>query len=337
MFEKDLLAGKRILVTGGGSGLGAAMGRRFLELGAELLICGRRLELLETTAAWMRGDTGGEVTPIRCDIRAGGAVDAMMDALWHDAPIDVLVNNAAATFIAQTEHLSFRAADAILGPTLHGTMYCTLASGKRWIGARHKGVVLSILSTSTITGRAFTVPSAMAKSAILAMTKSLAVEWGPKGIRTVAIAPGAFPTAGASGQLRPEGRDENWASRNPLGRVGQHRELADLASFLVSDFAGYINGEMIVQDGGAHLRSSGGKCDALWADEPCRSAGRAAESVNGHCQAGAGKTGRRKTGRWKTLGRKARRRKTRNQACRRWRGADADRAVRHLGRLHRDA
>src|SRR5438874_1765167 len=168
MFESALLAGERILVTGGGSGLGAAMGRRVLELGPELLSCGHRLELLEATAAWMRGDTGGEVTPIRCDIRDGGAVDAMMDALWHDAPIDVLVNNAAATFIAQTEHLSFRAADAILGPTLHGTMYCTLAAGKRWIDAKHKGVVLSILSTSTITGRAFTVPSAMAKSAILA-------------------------------------------------------------------------------------------------------------------------------------------------------------------------
>ena len=266
MFEKDLLAGKRILVTGGGSGLGAAMGRRFLELGAELLICGRRLELLETTAAWMRGDTGGEVTPIRCDIRDGGAVDAMMDALWHDAPIDVLVNNAAATFIAQTEHLSFRAADAILGPTLHGTMYCTLASGKRWIGAQHKGVVLSILSTSTITGRAFTVPSAMAKSAILAMTKSLAVEWGPNGIRTVAIAPGAFPTEGASGQLRPEGRDEGWAKRNPLGRVGEHRELADLASFLISDGAGYINGEMVVVDGGSHLRSSGAEDLLQWTE-----------------------------------------------------------------------
>src|SRR5437899_11272600 len=266
MFEKDLLAGKRILVTGGGSGLGAAMGRRFLELGAELLICGRRLELLETTAAWMRGDTGGEVTPIRCDIRDGGAVDAMMDALWHDAPIDVLVNNAAATFIAQTEHLSFRAADAILSPTLHGTMYCTLGAGKRWIERKHRGVVLSILSTSTITGRAFTVPSAMAKSAVLAMTRSLAVEWGPKGVRTVAIAPGAFPTPGASGQLHPEGRDESWVQRNPLGRAGEHGELANLASFLISDQAGYINGEMVVQDGGAHLRGSGAEDRWQWTD-----------------------------------------------------------------------
>jgi NAD(P)-dependent dehydrogenase (short-subunit alcohol dehydrogenase family) len=260
------LAGKRILVTGGGSGLGAAMGRRFIELGAELIICGRRLELLEATAAQMRAELGGKVAVARCDIRDGAAVDGMMDQLWREAPIDVLVNNAAATFLAQTEHLSFRAADAILSPTLHGTMYCTLAAGKRWIEGGHKGVVLSILSTSTITGRAFTVPSAMAKSAILAMTKSLAVEWGPKGVRTVAIAPGAFPTPGASGQLRPAGRDESWASRNPLGRAGEHSELANLASFLISDQAGYINGEMVVQDGGSHLRSSGAEDVLQWTD-----------------------------------------------------------------------
>jgi NAD(P)-dependent dehydrogenase (short-subunit alcohol dehydrogenase family) len=266
MFEKGLLRGKRILVTGGGSGLGAAMGRRFVELGAELIICGRRVELLEATATQIRNDPGGKVIALPCDIRDGAAVDAMMDTIWREAPLDILVNNAAATFIAQTEQLSFRAADAILAPTLHGTMYCTLAAGKRWIEGGHKGVVLSILSTSTITGRAFTVPSAMAKSAILAMTRSLAVEWGPKGIRTVAIAPGAFPTPGAAGQLRPEGRDQGWAAKNPLGRVGEHSELADLASFLVSDSAGYINGEMVVQDGGAHLRSSGAEDLLQWTD-----------------------------------------------------------------------
>jgi NAD(P)-dependent dehydrogenase (short-subunit alcohol dehydrogenase family) len=266
MFEKTLLQGKRILVTGGGSGLGAAMGRRFVELGAELIICGRRVELLEATAAQMRSDPGGKVTAVKCDIRDGAAVDAMMDTIWRDAPLDILVNNAAATFIAQTEQLSFRAADAILAPTLHGTMYCTLSAGRRWIEGGHSGVVLSILSTSTITGRAFTVPSAMAKSAVLAMTKSLAVEWGPKGIRTVAIAPGPFPTAGASGQLRPQGRDAGPASNNPLDRVGEHGELADLASFLISDRAGYINGEMVVQDGGAHLRGSGAEDLLQWTD-----------------------------------------------------------------------
>jgi NAD(P)-dependent dehydrogenase (short-subunit alcohol dehydrogenase family) len=266
MFEKGLLSGKRILVTGGGSGLGAAMGRRFVELGAELIICGRRLELLEATAARMRSEPGGKVSVIGCDIRNSAAVDAMMEEIWREGPIDVLVNNAAATFIAQTEHLSPRAADAILAPTLHGTLYCTLAAGRRWIDGKHRGVVLSILSTSTITGRAFTVPSAMAKSAVLAMTRSLAVEWGPKGVRTVAIAPGAFPTPGASDQLRPEGRDESWAQRNPLGRAGEHGELADLASFLISDQAGYINGEMVVQDGGAHLRSSGAEDLLQWTD-----------------------------------------------------------------------
>ncbi len=265
MFETGLLAGKRILVTGGGSGLGAAMGRRFVELGAELIICGRRLELLEATAAQLRDDLRGKVSAIKCDIRDGASVEAMLDAIWRAAPLDVLVNNAAATFIAQTERLSFRAADAVLAPTLHGAMYCTLGAGRRWIEGGHKGVVLSILSTSTITGRAFTVPSAMAKSAILAMTKSLAVEWGPKGVRTVAIAPGPFPTPGASGQLHP-GRDEGPASRNPLGRVGELGELADLASFLISDRAGYINGEMVVQDGGAHLRSSGAEDLLHWSD-----------------------------------------------------------------------
>jgi NAD(P)-dependent dehydrogenase (short-subunit alcohol dehydrogenase family) len=265
MFEKSLLKDKRILVTGGGSGLGAAMGRRFLELGAELIICGRRQELLETIAAEMRA-TGGKAHAIACDIRDGAGVEAMMDQIWREAPLDVLVNNAAATFVAQTEQLSFRAADAILAPTLHGAMYCTMTAGKRWIDGKHNGVVLSILSTSTITGRAFTVPSAMAKSALLAMTRSLAVEWGPKGIRTVAIAPGSFPTPGAYRQLRPEGRDSGWAARNPLGRVGEHRELADLASFLISDAAAYINGEMVVQDGGAHLRTSGAEDLLQWSE-----------------------------------------------------------------------
>src|SRR6185312_9668484 len=265
MFEKGLLAGKRILVTGGGSGLGAAMSRRFAELGAELIICGRRLDLLETAAGSIREEFGSKAIAVQCDIRDGTAVEAMMVTIWREAPLDILVNNAAATFIARTERLSFRAADAILSPTLHGTMYCTLAAGKRWITAGHKGVVLSILSTSTITGRAFTVPSAMAKSAVLAMTKSLAVEWGPKGVRTVAIAPGPFPTAGATGQLRPEGRDDG-AKRNPLGRVGDHVELANLASFLISDQGGYINGEMVVQDGGSHLRSSGAEDLLQWTD-----------------------------------------------------------------------
>ena len=234
MFEKGLLAGKRILVTGGGSGLGAAMGRRFAGLGAELVICGRRLERLEATAAEIGRDSGGRVTAIQCDIRDGTAVDAMLDAIWRQAPLDVLVNNAAATFIAQSERLSFRAADAILAPTLHGAMYCTLGAGRRWIEGKHRGVVLSILSTSTLTGRAFTVPSAMAKSAVLAMTRSLAVEWGPKGIRTVAIAPGPFPTAGAASQLaargsrRGGGIEKSARPRRRASRTCRSRQLPDL-------------------------------------------------------------------------------------------------------------
>ncbi|OQW55882.1 MAG: short-chain dehydrogenase [Proteobacteria bacterium SG_bin9] len=267
MFDKDFLRGKRILITGGGTGLGAAMGRRFLTFGAELVICGRREAVLQETAQRLAKETGGKVTTLVCDVRDAAAVDAMMVRAFETAPFDVLVNNAAATFIAQTEHLSARAADAILAPTLHGALYCTMAAGKRWIEAKHTGVVLSILSTSTITGRAFTVPSAIAKSGVLAMTKSLAVEWGPKGVRLVAIAPGPFPTPGASANLRPEGRKAILPEDlNPLGRVGQHEELADLASFLISDRAAYINGEMVTIDGGAHLRTSGAEDLLGWSE-----------------------------------------------------------------------
>jgi NAD(P)-dependent dehydrogenase (short-subunit alcohol dehydrogenase family) len=242
------------------------MARRFAELGADLVLCGRNRDRLDATAADLRASFGREVTAYPCDIRDADAVDAMMSDLFARRPPDVLVNNAAATFIAQSEHLSARAADAILAPTLHGAVYCTLAAGRRWIERNHAGVVLSILSTSTITGRAFTVPSAMAKSAVLAMTKSLAVEWGPKRVRLVAIAPGPFPTPGACAQLRPDARDSGPAALNPLGRVGDPSELANLASFLISDHAGYINGEMVTQDGGAHLRSSGAEDLLQWTD-----------------------------------------------------------------------
>jgi NAD(P)-dependent dehydrogenase (short-subunit alcohol dehydrogenase family) len=266
MFQPDLLAGKRILITGGGTGLGASMARRFAELGASLVLSGRRAEVLTGTAQTIREACGATVQTLTCDIRQADAVEQMIEAAWQEGPIDVLVNNAAATFIAQTEHLSARAADAILAPTLHGAMYCTLACGRRWITQQRRGVALGILSTSTITGRAFTVPSAMAKSAHLAMIRSLAVEWGPKGIRLVGIAPGPFPTPGAWGQLRPGGRDAE-GLRNPAGRVGEHLELANLASFLVSDHASYINGEMVTIDGGSHLRTSGAEDLLGWNDE----------------------------------------------------------------------
>ena len=265
MFAPDLLAGQRILVTGGGTGLGAAMAARFAELGASLVLCGRRAQVLEATAQPLR-ERGTSVQTLRCDLRDAAAVEAMADAAWAHAPVDVLVNNAAATFIARTETLSARAADAVLSPTLHGALYCTLALGKRWINSGRRGTVLSILSTSTLTGRAFTVPSAIAKAGLLAMTRSLAVEWGPHGIRLVAIAPGPFPTDGASRQLAPGERAGaiERAPMNPLGRVGRPSELADLASYLLSPMAGYINGEMVVIDGGAHLRSSGAEDLLQW-------------------------------------------------------------------------
>lgn len=268
MFVPDLLAGKRILVTGGGTGLGASMAQRFAGLGARLVICGRRPEPLEDTAARLRAECGAQVDVHRCDLRVADEVAAMMDAIWASGPLDVLVNNAAATFIARSEKLSARAADAILAPTLHGALYCTLEAGRRWIDAGRPGTVLSILSTSTITGRAFTMPSAVAKSGVLAMTKSLAVEWGRHGIRLVAIAPGPFPTPGAAGQLGAGKRQGRFAGdRIPLGRVGEHLELANLASYLVSDHAGYITGEMVAIDGGGHLRTSGAEDLLAWTDD----------------------------------------------------------------------
>lgn len=267
MFVSDLLAGKRILVTGGGTGLGAAMSRRFAELGADLVICGRRIEVLQETAARLRGELGVEVELHQCDLRRPEAVQSTMHAIWSRGPLDVLVNNAAATFIARSETLSARAVDAVLAPTLHGALHCTLEAGRRWIGARHRGTVLSILSTSTITGRAFTMPSAVAKSGVLAMTRSLATEWGPHGIRLVAIAPGPFPTHGSTGQLMGGRRTgHSPGERIPLGRAGDPPELANLASYLVSDQAGYITGEMVTIDGGGHLRTSGAEDLFAWTD-----------------------------------------------------------------------
>lgn len=270
VFSRDLLSGKRVLITGGGSGLGKSMALRFAELGAQIVICGRRAEVLEEAAREIREASSGPVETFVCDIRDPDAVDAMMNEVVAASPIDILVNNAAANFIAQTHKLSARAADAVINTTLHGGLYMTLAAGRHWIEAERPGVVLTILSTSVITGRAFTTPSAMAKSGLLAMTRSLAVEWGPRGIRLVAIGPGRFPTQGAYERLRPDSRMSktgDGSSDNPLGRVGKHEELANLAAFLVSDAGAYINGEMVVIDGGHHLRTSGAEDLLTWSDE----------------------------------------------------------------------
>ena len=258
MFQPDLLKGKRILVTGGGTGLGLSMGRRFLELGAHLVICGRRLEVLDEAAKGLTAEIGGKVETHGCDIRDADAVEKMMEAIWANGPLDNLVNNAAGNFIARSEELSPRAIDAVLNIVLHGSAYCTIACGRRWLGEGRKASVLSIITTYAWTGSAYVVPSAMAKGGVLAMTRSLAVEWGGRGVRLNAIAPGPFPTAGAWERLVPRADLAHvFETKNPLKRVGQHGELANLAAFLLSDFAGYINGEVVTIDGGEWLQGAG--------------------------------------------------------------------------------
>jgi NAD(P)-dependent dehydrogenase (short-subunit alcohol dehydrogenase family) len=258
MFVPDLLKGRLALITGGGTGLGKTMGRRFMELGADLIICGRRETVLAATAQEFESAFARPVRIHRVDIRHAEAVEELMEAAFRDRPLDILVNNAAANFIARTETLSARAVDAVLNITLHGTVYCTLAAGRRWIASGRPGTVLSIITGAAFHGSPYIVPSAMAKAGVLAMTRSLAVEWGPKRIRLVAISPGSFPTEGASERLVPnvEGADAQRRA-NPLGRVGRHQELGDLAAFLVSDQAGYITGEAVIIDGGRWLKGAG--------------------------------------------------------------------------------
>jgi NAD(P)-dependent dehydrogenase (short-subunit alcohol dehydrogenase family) len=269
MFEKGLLAGKRVLITGGGTGLGRSIGRRYVELGADLVICGRREAALASTAAEFEAELGARIETHACDVRSSDAVEAMMERIFAKAPLDILVNNAAGNFIAQTHKLSPRAIDSVLNIVLHGTAYCTIACGRRWIEAGRPGTVLSILTLSALQGAPFTVPSAMAKAGVLAMTKSLAVEWGPKNIRLAAIAPGPFPTAGAWGRLMPEERRAEAHNQIPLRRYGEHIELANLASYLVSDQAAYVTGECVVIDGGKrYLGGAGASASSMldWTD-----------------------------------------------------------------------
>jgi NAD(P)-dependent dehydrogenase (short-subunit alcohol dehydrogenase family) len=258
MFQSNLLHNKRILITGGGTGLGKAAAQRFLELGATVYICGRRHEVLVGTEKELREKTAGAIHSRPCDVRDGAAVDEMIDTIWKDGPLDVLMNNAAGNFLARTEDLSLRAFESVFGIVLLGTLHTTLACGKRWLKAGHRAVVLNITTTYTTTGSAYVVPSAVAKAGVQALTRSLAVEWGNRGIRMNAIAPGPIPTQGAFSRLLPRPEFEQFAKdRNPAGRFGTVEEFANLAAFLVSDGSSYINGDVITMDGGEWLQGAG--------------------------------------------------------------------------------
>jgi NAD(P)-dependent dehydrogenase (short-subunit alcohol dehydrogenase family) len=258
MFRSDLLHTKRVLITGGGTGLGKGMARRFLELGATVHICGRREEILEQTAVELSEKTQGTIHAIPCDVRNLEAVEAMIDSIWSEAPLDILVNNAAGNFIARTEELSPGAWNSVIGIVLMGTLNCTMACGRRWLAAKHHGTVLSISATYAPVGSAYVVPSAVSKAGVEALTRSLAVEWGNRGIRMNAIAPGPIPTEGAFSRVLPHpGLEKLALDRNPQHRFGTVEELANLAAFLVSDGSGYINGEVIRMDGGEFLQGAG--------------------------------------------------------------------------------
>ena len=259
MFKEDLLKGKRILVTGGGTGLGKEMATHYASLGADIVICGRRLNVLEETADEIKSNHDVDVLAQSLDIRSPQDVDDFIDQIFATKPLDGLVNNAAGNFISPTKMLSPRGFDAIANIVFHGTFYVTHSVGRRWIEAGHKGNIISILATWVWTGSPYVVPSAMSKSAINAMTKSLAVEWGPYNIRVNAIAPGPFPTEGAWARLSPKGDLDNDSSYSaiPLGRVGEMSELQNLASFLMADGCDYLTGQTIAIDGAQYITGGG--------------------------------------------------------------------------------
>jgi len=258
MFTDGLLAGQKILVTGGGTGLGKAMATKFLSLGAEVHICGRRKSVCDETAEELMGIYGGKVVSHGVDIRDAAAVDAMIDAAFKDGPLTDLINNAAGNFISRTQDLTPRGFDAVANIVMHGTFYVTHAVGRRWIAGGHRGNVVSITVTWVRNGSPYVVPSTMSKSAIHAMTMSLAAEWGRYGIRLNTIAPGEIPTEGMSKRIKPG--DEAGArtiAMNPMGRVGTMSELQNLATFLISGGCDWINGETIAMDGAQALAMGG--------------------------------------------------------------------------------
>ncbi|MDC0367775.1 SDR family oxidoreductase [Gammaproteobacteria bacterium] len=257
MFKKDLLKGKRILVTGGGTGLGKEMASHYAEHGADLYICGRRENVLKDTAEQLIENYGVNVKYEPLDIRASADVDSYIERIFEEGPLDGLVNNAAGNFISPTKDLSHKGFDAIANIVFHGTFYITHSVGKRWIEAKHKGSIVSILTTWVWTGSPYVVPSAMSKSGINAMTQSLAAEWGKYGIKVNAIAPGPFPTKGAWERLNPGAGDDNSMGNIPLGRVGEMNELQNLATFLMADGCDYLTGQTIAIDGAQYLTGGG--------------------------------------------------------------------------------
>jgi len=258
IFQPGLLRERRALITGGGTGLGKAMAQRFLDLGATVYICGRRHEVLTQTVSELDQTAPRKIHSVVCDVRDLPRVEEMISTIWKDGALDIVVNNAAGNFLARTEELSPGAFDAVLRIVLMGTINVTMACGRRWLPAQHPGVVLNIAATYADTGSAYVVPSAIAKAGVVSLTRSLAVEWGNRRIRMNAIAPGPIPTEGAFSRLLPRPELEKFAlARNPLGRFGTADELADLATFLVSDASGYINGEVVVMDGGEWLQGAG--------------------------------------------------------------------------------
>ena len=266
LFAAGALSGKRVLITGGGSGLGRAVARRSAALGASVFICGRRADILTRTADEIQEEYGASVVSISCDVREEGAVAEMMESIWSVGPLDALVNNAGGAILSRAETLSVRAFDAVHRVVVNGTLNCTLEAARRWMAADRGGTVISTVASGVESGQPFTAPLTVATGAVMTLMRSLALEWGPRGIRCNAIAPGRFPTSGVSGSLG-KGREANPLKGVPLRRYGSEHEFADLCVFLMSDAASFITGEMVTIDGGAALMGQSTSDLFDWDDE----------------------------------------------------------------------